>query len=203
MDRIIRTYPPIIVSLSVAAALMIAAFKTISSNAEGLERRPERPPEKTWEAPAQAGTADTPEETGKPEETERPEPTCGGMVRSRDWDAEESEILLKVAMAEAEGESVEGKALVMLVVLNRVWSGDFPGTIEEVVFQPGQFSTVSEGGRYYTTEPDEGCYEALELVMGGWDESREALYFESGRNSGWHSRNLEFLYQEGNHNFYR
>ena len=39
-----------------------------------------------------------------------------------DWDADESEMLARIAMAEAEGEDVEGKALVMLVVLNRVWS---------------------------------------------------------------------------------
>jgi N-acetylmuramoyl-L-alanine amidase len=122
---------------------------------------------------------------------------------SWDWDAEDSEILLKIAMAEAEGESVEGKALVMLVVLNRVSSEDFPGTIEDVAFQPKQFSPVREGGRYYTTEPDRGCYEALELVMQGWDESGGALYFESCDKDSWHSRNLEFLYQVGKHKFYR
>ena len=108
-----------------------------------------------------------------------------------------------ITTSEAEGESVEGKALVMLVVLNRVWSEDFPGTIEDVVFQPRQFSPVREGGRYYTTEPDRECYEALELVMQGWDESGGALYFESCDKDSWHSENLEFLYQYGNHKFYR
>ena len=66
-------------------------------------------------------------------------------------------MLMKIAMAEAEGESVEGKALVMLVVLNRVWSDAFPDTIEEVIFQPRQFTPAVPGGRYYTTEPDDGC----------------------------------------------
>lgn len=132
-----------------------------------------------------------------------PEATYGSLIMSRDWDAEESRMLMKIAMAEAEGESVEGKALVMLVVLNGVWSDDFPDTIEEVIFQPKQFSPVTEGGRYYTTEPDSECYEALELVMGGWDESRGALYFESCEKSSWHSENLEYLYQVGNHKFYR
>ena len=112
-------------------------------------------------------------------------------------------MLMKIAMAEAEGESVEGKALVMLVVLNRVWSDGFPNTIEEVIFEPGQFAPVREGGRYYTTEPDSECREALELVMKGWDESHGALYFESCENSSWHSENLEFLFQVGNHKFYR
>lgn len=122
---------------------------------------------------------------------------------SRDWDAEESQMLMKIAMAEAEGETVEGKALVMLVVLNRVWDSRFPNTIEEAIFQPKQFSPVREGGRYYTTEPNEECHEALELLQNGWDESGGALYFESCENSSWHSENLEFLYQVGNHKFYR
>ena len=125
------------------------------------------------------------------------------LIASRDWDAEESYMLMKIAMAEAEGESVEGKALVMLVVLNRVWSDGFPDTIEEVIFEPGQFSPVREGGRYFTTEPNDECHEALEMVMKGWDESHGALYFESCKNSSWHSENLEFLFQVGNHKFYR
>ena len=45
-------------------------------------------------------------------------------------------------MAEAEGEGTEGKALVMKVVLNRVESREFPNSIEDVVFQPGQFEPV-------------------------------------------------------------
>lgn len=39
---------------------------------------------------------------------------------SMDWDSEESYLLAKIAMAEAEGESIEGKAMVIMVVLNRV-----------------------------------------------------------------------------------
>lgn len=125
------------------------------------------------------------------------------LVASRDWGSEDSEILLKIAMAEAEGESVTGKALVMLVVLNRVWSEGFPNTIKDVVFEKGQFSPVEEGGRYWTTEPDEGCYEALSKVMQGWDESEGALYFESCTGGSWHRQNLTFLYQVGNHRFYK
>ncbi len=125
------------------------------------------------------------------------------LIRSRDWSWEDSEILLKIAMAEAEGEPTEGKALVMLVVLNRVWSEDFPGTIQEVVFQENQFSVTEPGGRYYTTEPNEDCRKALELVESGWDESQGALYFESCDADSWHSRNLELLFQYGGHRFYR
>ena len=126
----------------------------------------------------------------------------GLQTRSKDWSAEESYMLAKIAMAEAEGEDTEGKALVMLVVLNRVWSDGFPDSIEEVIMEPGQFSPVSEGGRYYTTEPDEECWEALSMVMRGWDESQGATYFESEGKSTWHRDNLKFLFRHGNHYFY-
>ena len=43
--------------------------------------------------------------------------------------------LAKLAMAEAEGEDTEGKALVILVVLNRVQSEGFPDTVEDVILE--------------------------------------------------------------------
>lgn len=106
-------------------------------------------------------------------------------------------------MAEAESEGVKGKALVMLVVLNRVWSNEFPDTIEEVIFQKNQFSPVANG-RYDAVEPDEECYEALKLIqVDHWNESQDALYFESKSDSKWHSENLEFLFKYGKHYFYK
>lgn len=112
--------------------------------------------------------------------------------------------LRKIAMAEAEGESVEGKALVMCVILNRVESENFADTVEGVIFETGQFSPIRSEGRWWTTSPDEECSEALNMVLDGWDESRGALYFESCRNSdNWHSRNCEFLFTYGGHRFYK
>lgn len=116
--------------------------------------------------------------------------------------SEDREILMKIAMAEAEGESTEGKALVILSVLNRMKSDEFPDTVAEVVFQDRQYSPVADG-RYYTSVPDDDCLAALELVEAGWDESQGAMYFENYGADSWHSRNLEFLFQEGNHKFYR
>lgn len=116
--------------------------------------------------------------------------------------AEDEEILMKMAMSEAECESTEGKALVMLVILNRVQSEEFPNTITDVVFQGIQFSPVSDG-RYYSAIPNSDCKAALDLVESGWDESQGAMYFENYGADSWHSRNLEFLFQEGNHRFYK
>ena len=125
-----------------------------------------------------------------------------GMIGSMDLDSEDAYLLAKIAMAEAEGEDVEGKALVILVVLNRVWSDKFPDSIQEVIFQEWQFSPVSNG-RFDRVEPDKDCYEALELIqLNKWDESKGALYFESDGKSSWHRDNQHFLFQHGNHYFY-
>lgn len=71
------------------------------------------------------------------------EQTRSGLIHSMDFDADDAYMLEKIAMAEAESEDTEGKALVMLVVLNRVWDARFPDTIEEVIMQDGAFTPVS------------------------------------------------------------
>lgn len=132
--------------------------------------------------------------------------TGSSMIASRDWGSEDAYLLAKIAMAEAEGEDTEGKALVILTVLNRVWSPQFPGTIEDVIAEKNAFSSYSNG-RYDRVEPDEDCWAALALVqIEHWDESQGALYFERTPDPGestWHSRNLVTLFIHGNHTFYR
>lgn len=150
--------------------------------------------------------------TMKPEVSEEPEPEItkepiihndDSLIKSRDWDVDDPYLLAKIAMAEAEGEDVEGKALVILVVLNRVWTDEFPGTIHDVIYQKNQFSPIANG-RFDRVEPDDECYEALEMVMSGWDESDGALYFESEKSAdNWHSRHLKYLFTHGGHRFYK
>lgn len=123
-------------------------------------------------------------------------------VQSKDWDADEAYMLAKIAMAEAEGEDTKGKALVMLVVLNRVWSNEFPDTIEDVITESRQFTSY-ENGRYDRVEPNEDCYAALELVEQGWDKSQGATYFErTSTEETWHNTHLKKLFTHGNHTFY-
>ena len=119
----------------------------------------------------------------------------------------EAQMLMKLAMAEAEGEGVGGKALVMLIVFNRVSNEGFPDSIEKVIFQETylekQFSTVEDGGRYWESVPDDECMEALELIQSGWDKSKGALYFESCDKDSWQSQSCEYLFRYGSHKFYR
>lgn len=112
-------------------------------------------------------------------------------------------LLAKIAMAEAEGESTDGKALVMLVVLNRVESNKFPSSIHNVIFQNNQFSPI-KNGRYDKVEPNTDCWKALEKVKNGWNKSEGALYFTSEKgNNTWHHRNLKYLFTYEGHRFYK
>ena len=123
---------------------------------------------------------------------------------SKDWSAEESYLLARIAMAEAEGCNTQTKTLIIMCVLNRVWSDEFPDTIEEVIFQENQFSPI-DNGRWDKVEPNEDCYEAVKVVMEAkYDYSGGATYFENcADEDNWHSRNLEFLYESEGIRFYK
>ena len=127
---------------------------------------------------------------------------------SKDWNSKDCYLLAKIAMAEAEGCDIKTKEMVILVVLNRVWSEEFPDTVEEVIFQEvngvHQFTPVADG-RWNKVEPNEECWEALNVVMKSqYDFSEGALYFESCKDKdNWHSRNLELVYEHKGMRFYK
>ena len=183
------------------AVAKVALFLSVAVISWAFESR--KPIEETQAAPMPTIT---------PQPTTEPQYEPDLSKPSLDWGAEDSYLLAKIAMAEAEGEGVEGKAMVIMVVLNRVWAEGFPDSIEDVIFDYSeekdiyQFSPVAPGGRWWTTEPDEECYEALRIIMvEKWDESEGALYFEATYNGEdtWHSENLEYIKTVGNHNFYK
>jgi len=99
----------------------------------------------------------------------------GVIVRDSDYmhhvmelSEDDMDILMKTAYAEARGEGIKGKALVMMVVLNRWKSGHYGETLSAVV-KPGQFVKAN-------TYDDE-CRVALTWILYGWDESEGSLYF--------------------------
>lgn len=123
---------------------------------------------------------------------------------SKDWSVEDSYLLAKIAMAEAEGCNTQTKTLIIMSVLNRVKSDEFPDTIHDVIFQTNQFSPI-DNGRWDRVEPNEDCWEAVKVVMEAkYDYSGGATYFEScDDEDNWHSRNLEFLYESDGIRFYK
>lgn len=115
---------------------------------------------------------------------------------------EEQAMLLKLGMAERGNcGCTECIALVMCSVLNRVEAGRFGGSIYGVIHAQDQYTPVSDGS-YFTAEPNENCYDALEMVLYGWDESQGALYYEWCEGESWHSKNLNLLFQHCDVRFY-
>lgn len=84
-----------------------------------------------------------------------------GLISNQDF-----ELLCQLVAAEAENQTFEGKRAVAAVVLNRVDYGwPFEDSIEEVIFQYGQFTCIS----------DKRFFDAWAYVS---DEDREAVTAE-------------------------
>ena len=123
-------------------------------------------------------------------------------VASLDFGAEDAHFLQKIAVAETGGDDAECMAAVMMVVLNRTWSHDFPMNIEMVINQYGQFASVLSGGYEYA-EPNEESAMAIHMITyEHWDEINGALYFDSYGNNIW-SEDLELTAEFGEMRFYR
>lgn len=123
---------------------------------------------------------------------------------TNEWSSYEKYMLAKLAMAEAEGEPIETKAMVIQVILNRVNDEEFPSNIADVIYDEGQFTPVSNG-RFDRVEPNQECYDAIRMIEDlEVNIDKDILYFETvTEEKTWHSENLEFLFQSGNLSFYR
>ncbi|MFC5450711.1 spore cortex-lytic enzyme [Paenibacillus aestuarii] len=109
--------------------------------------------------------------------------TPDGITGTNTWNAlfkfsanqAELDILAKVIYSEARGESYEGQVAVGAVVMNRLKSGNYGKTIQDIVFQPGAFTAVSDG-QYWLT-PDRTAYLAAQDAVKGWDPTYGSLYY--------------------------
>lgn len=118
-----------------------------------------------------------------------------------DLSEENKYLLMKVTMSEAENQGLYGKLLVMKVIMNRYDSDRFSDTIYDIVYAPGQFAGTTTS-KYKNLEPDEECYEALNMILYGWNESEGALYFHNDNCESFSSWNSNFLFKYKDHSFY-
>lgn len=84
-------------------------------------------------------------------------------------------LLSHLISAEARGEEYQGQVAVGAVVINRTKHPSFPNTIAGVIYEPGAFSSVSDGQFY--DEPVESARRAAEDALNGMDPSGGAIYF--------------------------
>lgn len=99
--------------------------------------------------------------------------------------SEDLQLLAKVTYAEAGNQTLEQQLAVAATILNRVESESFPNTIQEVISQKGQFSSV-KGGTVMAfgkpvefSEVPESCVEAAERALAGEDPTEELLRQEA------------------------
>jgi spore germination cell wall hydrolase CwlJ-like protein len=84
--------------------------------------------------------------------------------------------------AEAGNQPLYGKKLVAAVILNRVESEEFPDSVEEVISQPGQFSTYRNGAMdKAVTSPED--YEAIKLELA--ERTDDVMFFNCGAYQPW------------------
>ncbi len=84
-------------------------------------------------------------------------------------------LLAQVTSAEARGEPYKGQVAVAAVILNRIQNPSFPNSLAGVVYQPGAFSCMTDGGIYAPIA--DSAYKAARDAINGWDPSGGAIYY--------------------------
>jgi len=104
------------------------------------------------------------------------------------YGADDADLLARLITAEADGEPHAAKAGVGAVVVNRVRSGKFPGTVKGVIYDVEggyyQFTPVENGwiNKPASADSIKAAYEALQ----GSDPSNGALfYFDDSATNAW------------------
>lgn len=134
----------------------------------------------------------------------------GFGVRQEDeipLDPQDYQVLLKIVEAEAGICDDKGKILVANVILNRVNSGQFPDTVTDVVYQPSQFTPVSNG-RINTCQVSSETVDSVNRALSGEDYSQGALFFmnRASARSGsvrWFDGQLTYLFGHQGHEFFK
>ena len=91
-------------------------------------------------------------------------------------------LLANIIYCEAGGEPYEGKLAVGAVVINRVLSSRYPGTVSGVIYQPYQFSPVGSGRfalALAENKANAACYAAADEAMRGASNVGSCLYFRT------------------------
>lgn len=108
---------------------------------------------------------------------------------------EEIYLIALVALAEAEGECELGQRLVIDTILNRVDSPHFPNTVEEVIYQPNQFSSMWDGRHTRVTITND-IYDLVREEIRS-RENTDVMFFTAGKYGKYGSP----MFQIENHYF--
>ncbi len=93
-----------------------------------------------------------------------------GQYSSADID-----LLARIISAESRGEPYTGQVAVGAFILNRIEHPSFPNTLAGVIYQPGAFSCLDDGG--VNAPVADSAYDAARDAINGWDPSGGAIYY--------------------------
>ena len=105
------------------------------------------------------------------------------------------ELIALVTIAEAEGESEEGKRLVIDTILNRMDSEHFPDTVTGVVYQKNQFTSMWNG-RVNKCQVTDDIYQLVKEEI-EVRTNHETIFFTAGE----YGNHGKPMFQVGNHYF--
>lgn len=92
-------------------------------------------------------------------------------------------LLASIIFCEAGNQSFTGQVAVGAVVLNRMANEAYPDTMEEVIYQPGQFCPAGSGWLDRVRSTDgytEWAMQAAEAALAGENPIGDCLYFDQG-----------------------
>lgn len=102
---------------------------------------------------------------------------------SKDNSKDMVDLLARLINGEARGEPYKGQVAVGAVVMNRVKSSEFPDTISGVIYQKGQFSSVTDGQFNKPISTDSTVYKAATEAINGSDPTNGCIYFYNPKTS--------------------
>lgn len=85
------------------------------------------------------------------------------------------QLLASIISAEARGEPYEGQVAVGAVIMNRIAHPSFPNTLSGVIYQPGAFSCLYDGG--INAAVADSSYQAAREAINGSDPTGGAVYY--------------------------
>lgn len=98
-----------------------------------------------------------------------------GVTGIGGYSTNEVALLARIISAESRGEPYAGQVAVGAVILNRVAHPSFPNTLAGVIYQPGAFSCLDDGG--VNAAVADSAYRAARDAINGSDPSGGALYY--------------------------
>lgn len=133
-----------------------------------------------------AAQTETPESTGEANTAPADSSSAASEETVTTASTDDVSLLAALIYCEAGNQSREGKVAVGAVVMNRIASSSYPGSIREVIYQSGQFSPAITGwlDQVLASGAPSDCYEAAQAALNGENPVPGALYFNTSAGRG-------------------